>query len=182
MFCGSIAPTSDPIVTARLVVRAPRPSDLRGLVATVDDVVRRANGWTPETERQLLGVVRLEGGVAGDVGTHVVCDRGGVVVGEASARRQDEGDAWELGWWIGPALRRQGYATELVTALVQRLHDLGVDDVVFGTTADNLAVQAIAAKVGAVATSTGPHRLPDGTEPESIWFRHRVTAGYVPPP
>ncbi len=170
VFCGSIAPIHRPIVTARLVVRCVQPEDRAAVAATIDDEVRRANGWTPGNEVALLRAVAE--GYGADLGRLVVCDRAGSVLGELQVQPHLPGDAWELGWWIGSAHRGQGLATEAVRAAVDRCHDLGIREVTFGTRADNVAVCRIAASVGAVVGSRGTHRLPDGSTPETIWFVH----------
>jgi RimJ/RimL family protein N-acetyltransferase len=173
VFCGSVAPAHRPIVTPRLVVRGARPDDAAELAATIDAEVRDRNGWTPGTELALLRSV--EAGFGTDLGRLVVCDRDGGVVGEAQAWRRPDSDRWELGWWIGPAHRNQGFATEAVGAVLARCHDLEIRSVTFGCRADNLAVLAIAARVGAVVESSGPHQLPDGSTPDAVWFVHERT-------
>jgi RimJ/RimL family protein N-acetyltransferase len=169
---GSIAPVDDPIRTDRLLIRAPTPADQDGLVATIDDEVRRANGWTALAERSIVVPIGWSDGFAGDTGVLVLCDAAGTVLGEANARPRSDRDAWEIGWWIGPAWRRQGFATEAAGGLIERLHERGVATVVFGCRADNVAIVRLAASVGAETESTGPFALPDGSQPDAVWFVH----------
>jgi hypothetical protein len=42
-----------------------------------------------------------------------------------------------------------------------------------GTSAENVAVQRIAAKLDAVEVERGPYGLPDGSTIESIWYELR---------
>lgn len=174
-FTGSVA--DDPITTPRLVIRAVRSDDAQALRATIDDEVRRANGWTRRTERQILRLVRRD--LASHLGVLVITDHQDEVVGEAQANPRPDGSAWEIGWWVGPGHRGQGHATEAVGALVARLHDRGASKVVFGTAADNVAIRRIAEKLGAVVESNAPVRLPDGSTPAAIWYAH---GRYVPQP
>ena len=93
------------------------------VAATIDDVVKRTNGWTSVMARnQSLAIER------GLAPTHrVICELGAGVVGVISTYTLDQLTTarCQLGFWIGPSGRGKGYGTEAVTAFVEHLHTSG---------------------------------------------------------
>ena len=71
----------------------------------------------------------------------------------------------EIGYSVVPAARNQGYASELVLALVNRaFEDPSVHEVIAHTTASNLASIKVLLRCGF-------HRVGSNIEPESVLFR-----------
>jgi RimJ/RimL family protein N-acetyltransferase len=163
----------DGLRTERLVLRRSRPRDAAGYGATVDDEVVEANGWPSGMREAAMEAIATRG--VGRLASEVVITHGktGELLGAMSIDCTDEDHTTcELGWWLGPGARRQGYGTEAVRAVLPALQAAGVHRVRIGTSPDNLAVQRIAQRVGAKPLPNRPHVLPDGTTVESAWFAH----------
>ncbi|TIV68851.1 MAG: GNAT family N-acetyltransferase [Mesorhizobium sp.] len=96
------------LATERLVMRAPRESDLEQLVALADNrhvaemLARMPHPYGEAEARAFLAMASSR--------------RAGIVVGCAGLNTTDRG--LELGYWIGEPYWKRGYATEAAHALV----------------------------------------------------------------
>ena len=163
------------VETERLVLRRVTPADTGGLARTMDQVMLTANGWTAQQASDFLGQATLLA-TAGLLSTNaVIANRAtGEIIGEIGCRNLDFDErSCEIGWWIGPAARRRGCATEAVVAMVRTLHGVGFRRIWIGTSPDNVAVQRTAATIGAQLVKTQRrHKLPNGKVMRSLWFAH----------
>ena len=71
-----------------------------------------------------------------------------------------------------PAARSRGLGTGALNAVVQSLHQAGIRTIELGTAQSNEAMVKCITNVGAVQVRQGRTRLPDGSEPMSLWFEH----------
>jgi RimJ/RimL family protein N-acetyltransferase len=150
------------VTTPRLRVRPARPADAEGLVATVDDAMREANGWRDHEVAALVREVRRRGGGPGwyvELVLEAAAD--GTIVGGLSLESRPDA-AVALGWWLGPDHRGQGLGTEAVTAVCATLLGAGVPRVEIATDEANTAVQRVVARVGGVEVRRELRELPDG--------------------
>ena len=156
--------------TPRLRIRPVEPQDAGPYAATVDDEFRRENGWTQSTETDWIRCLCSPLGLAKSMGYFVIERADGEIVGGLSAQLVDRAMAFQLGWWVRPDQRRQGYAKEAVIAFAAGLHREGAERLIFGTRTTNVANHRLAAAIG--ATSLGPSlfALPNGEQVESDWF------------
>lgn len=132
-----------------LVLRPPAPGDEPALRALHEELrpegfdVLLAQGSWPEVlaqvEREASGVGRAEGRVRADF---LVAEVDGVVVGRVSVRHELNAflrlEGGHIGYAVGPAHRRKGYATEMLRQAVERLAALGVDRVLVTCDDDNV--------------------------------------------
>ncbi|MEM9778897.1 MAG: GNAT family N-acetyltransferase [Pseudomonadota bacterium] len=171
---SSTGPTADrvaalaaliPVVeTPRLRLRAPRIEDFETYIACLLDAddtpeetwldfnqmvaswpLRGFGPWTIETpDRRPIGLVPLD---------------------------HEFGDPEpEIGWFLTPAVRGQGLATEAArAALTQILGPMGFASIVSYIDVDNAASRAVAARLGGTLVTSGAHPHPDV-------LTHRYTA------
>ena len=143
-----------------LVLRPPRPSDEAALVALHEEL--RAEGFDvlmtdgsfadflEKTRREASGTDLPEGRVRSDF---LVADVDGAVVGRVSVRHELNdfllAEGGHVGYGVGRAHRRRGYATEMLRQSVVRLAALGVDRVLVTCDEDNVgSARAIEANGG----------------------------------
>ncbi|MEV6102586.1 GNAT family N-acetyltransferase [Nocardia sp. NPDC051981] len=164
------------VESARLLVRPPVPQDAVALAATIDAEMLAGNGWTERNARVMVKAVGAGHPTPGLLVFEARSD--GALVGGASVQPSDSDESSRtLGWWIGPQHRRAGYASEVVAALVEAIHDAGFPTVEIGTTESNLAVQRICDRIGATERDRRAQPLPNGSVVPGIWYEHRqVTA------
>lgn len=157
----------------RVLLRRCRRRDVAARLATVDDEVVITNGW-PEGLREESGRLLRVPGNWRLVDEVLITDRRTrSVVGVLSVEAIDEdARSCELGWWVGPGARRQGYGTAAVQLALQALHGAGIHQVRIGTSRDNVAVQRVLERVGARPLPSRSHVLPNGTTIDALWFAH----------
>ena len=172
-----IGPAIDgpPLRTARLVLRPVEAADAEAAMASLDEEAMTSNGWTAVTRAGWERVLVLDG-VGAAHGDVAICRHDGTFVGLITVRCP-VGRGWEVGWWLAPDERRKGYGTEAIGELVDHLHARGIPAVRVGTSADNVAVQKVMARLGAVEDERVPHTLPDGSTIDSIWYVLRAPEG-----
>jgi RimJ/RimL family protein N-acetyltransferase len=161
--------------TERLVLRRVTPADSPGLSLTMDALMLTTNGWTAQHASNFLAQAATLA-AHGLVSTQAAITNRttGDILGEIGCRNVDlDRRSCEVGWWIGPAARGQGYGTEAVTAMVRALHDVGIRRIWIGTAPDNVAVRRTAATIGArLVKEARRHKLPNGIVTPSLWFAH----------
>ncbi len=143
-----------------LVLRPPRPADepaLRALHEELEpegfDVLLADGSWEDvlaQVEREASGVGLPTGRVRADF---LVAEVDGVVVGRVSVRHELNAslmvEGGHVGYAVGPAHRRRGYATEMLRQSVARLAGLGVTRVLVTCDDDNVgSARAIEANGG----------------------------------
>ncbi len=156
------------IRTERLVLRPPRPSDIRAVVdACQDPDIPRfiplvpvpygdddARGWLEAVERDWQET---------DERTFAICREDDVLIGAVTVRLREGG---AVGYWLSPAARGQGLMTEAVRAVARWARDeCGIERLCLWTHPDNRASQAVAERAGFTRTGLGEHEPPfqDGT-------------------
>lgn len=108
-------------------------------------------------EQEAAGVDLPDGRVPCDF---LLADLDGTVVGRASIRHQlnDFLLNWggHVGYGVGPAHRRRGYATEILRQSVQRLAALGVERVLVTCDDDNVGSAGVIEACGGVLEDVRP--------------------------
>lgn len=61
-----------------------------------------------------------------------------------------KGNTIEIGYVIYPTYWNQGYATEMLTALIQKIYEMGYEEVLTGAFEENIASQRVMQKSGMV--------------------------------
>lgn len=168
-----------PLLSARLRLRPLTEADVPRLVALLDDreVVKYTatipHPYGPEDARLFIAAQesrRLAGqGIA--LGLERSVD--GLLIG-AIGFGLDDGDAPELGYWLGREFWGQGYLPEAVRRLCRHLFDdLGLTSLWAATHPDNLASGRVLEKSGFLAQGRHPCAMPargDGVAVDSPKF------------
>jgi RimJ/RimL family protein N-acetyltransferase len=174
--------TTEVVRTQRLVLRPHREDDVAAIHRACQDAdVQRwltalpfpytlddARTWATEVApreraegRGLPVVLAAEGELVGAGGAHLVAGRLGP----------------EIGYWIAPWARRQGYATEAAAGLATWALGHGAPRVHLYTDVDNIASQAVARRAGfteeGVARSCLEYR--DGSRADAVLFGRLAT-------
>jgi RimJ/RimL family protein N-acetyltransferase len=145
-------------------------ADARAYGDTIDDEVIRANGWPPRSVRQVRRMASYPL-VAAESGQLVICDDHGRLVGGLSLTKADAGDGTaQLGCWIGPRDRGRGHGALAIAAAAGLARRSGIRELRMGTARTNVAMIRSFEKAGAACVESRPHRLPDGTVVDSLWF------------
>jgi RimJ/RimL family protein N-acetyltransferase len=141
--------------TARLVLRRPGEADVASIVELANDwdVVRRL-GRLPHPYGLADARYFLEAVVPRELCWAITDRTARAVLGVVGLR--PEGDAAELGYWLGRRHWGQGIATEAAAAVVRTaFDDLGLARLVAGHFADNPASGRVLGKLGFVETGRG---------------------------
>ena len=167
------AATTEPVVTERLVLRPPRPGDAPAYAACMDADMMAANGWTEATRRKAITrmhhVNRLP-----LLDVTVIADRvTDNLLGSISIHQIDRAaGSCEMGWFMAPHARGQGYGSEALRAALAAMHQKGFRRITIGTNVDNGPARRVLERVGAAQVGTKPHTLPNGETVASIWYAH----------
>jgi RimJ/RimL family protein N-acetyltransferase len=151
-------PPPDRVEAGAVVLRRVRASDAGAIAAAVGASLEHLRPWMPwataeaaERGNQLARVAEAdhdwESGL-GYVYSVLTADLG-TLVGEIAMHRRDEGQSFELGYWIAAGQARRGYGTlagEAITSVALGLP--GVDRVEIHCDAANVASAAVARKLG----------------------------------
>ncbi|HVV92122.1 MAG TPA: GNAT family N-acetyltransferase [Hyphomicrobiales bacterium] len=110
------------IVTARLVLRRPRPADAERLAVLANDRAIADNTALiphPYTLADARAFIAMAGG-SGAKPVFVACLAAApdVLIGSAGLDGRGATGGGELGYWVGAPFRGQGFATEMAHALV----------------------------------------------------------------
>jgi RimJ/RimL family protein N-acetyltransferase len=151
-------PPPDRVNAGDVVLRRVRASDAGAIAAAVGASLDHLRPWMPwataeaaDRVNQLARVAEAdhdwESGL-GYVYSVLTADQG-TLVGEIAMHRRDEGQSFELGYWIAAGQARRGYgslAGEAITLVALGLP--GVDRVEIHCDAANVASAAVARKLG----------------------------------
>jgi aminoglycoside 6'-N-acetyltransferase len=146
---------SEPLVTARLLLRRSIPEDAEAISAyRSDPQVHRYQGWQrtdPESVRaEILEMAGRQPGEPGWVQFSVIERATGRLIGDVGLSGvAGEPGVVKVGYTIAPAFQGRGYGTEAIRALVAYAFDvLGAEVVRAYADADNTASHRVAEKVG----------------------------------
>lgn len=161
----------DGLETERMVVRRPVVADAPAIDALVDQEMIEANGLSKDHVR-FMTRARRHPRLVEEVTGMLLCDRAtGQVLGEVTLASCDtKRQICELGWWLGPPFRNQGYGTEALRAVLPALHASGIVEVRIGTSAENAAVVHVLDKLGLHRLPSELHKLPNGTTVATFWY------------
>lgn len=132
----------------RLALRTVRPADHEFIARNLNSPNVRHEGYqdvrTPVSEDDVAATVERD-----DTHVFLAC-RGETPVGSTSLKRIDlEGRKAELGYWIAPDQRDNGYATEAADlCLTHAFDELGLHKVWARTVGDNEASNRVLEKLG----------------------------------
>jgi len=136
------------LATARLVLRAPRRSDVKAIATLVNDrriaanTARIPHPYAIEDAEQFIAAVNKREGEACFV---ITLD--GAPIGMCSVDLREDGP--ELGYWLGVAYWGRGFATEAVRALIDyAFDDLEHDTLISGARVNNPASRRVLEKCG----------------------------------
>jgi RimJ/RimL family protein N-acetyltransferase len=136
------------LATARLVLRAPRRSDVKAIAILVNDrriaanTARIPHPYTIEDAEQFIAAINKPEGEACFV---ITLD--GAPIGICSVDLREDGP--ELGYWLGVAYWGRGFATEAVRALIDHAFgDLEHDTLISGARVNNPASRRVLEKCG----------------------------------
>jgi RimJ/RimL family protein N-acetyltransferase len=137
------------IRTARLLLRAPAPSDAARIALLAGDYdVASMTGTIPHPYNEKMAAEWIASVLAGEEGVVFAIERSGELIGCTGYRAFGKDHA-ELGYWIGKPYWGMGYATEAVRALVLHAFEAdGFDYLTAGHFRDNPASERIIAKLG----------------------------------
>jgi RimJ/RimL family protein N-acetyltransferase len=189
---GRAAPAPHVLHLDQLVLRPLEVDDHDDHMATIDDEVRRWQGYDDLTIANLVPSLPFLNRPRSCPWAFVVCDPDGSVIGSDSFVPSDrQPNEVELGWWLGPTGRGRGLGTASLLAMLDYLYrHLDVRSVRMGTSTDNERARRQIEASGAVVTGEELRTLPNGETVISIWYRHinpRVTGdplvehGWAPP-
>jgi RimJ/RimL family protein N-acetyltransferase len=145
--------------TARLVLRAPRPADVKAIARLANDrrvaenTARIPHPYGVDDAEQFITSVNRRDGEA----TFAVVLKG-ELIGMCSVEPR-EGSA-EIGYWIAVPHWGHGYATEAVRALIDHAFgELGYDALQAGARVSNPASRRVLEKCGFQWTGVGLYRI-----------------------
>jgi RimJ/RimL family protein N-acetyltransferase len=163
------------ITTERLSLEALRVEDAGEMAVVLDDErLHEFTGGRPASEDELRAhYARLVAGPArpDEVWLNwIVCRRAdsrAVGTVQATLTSRDGRRRASVAWVVGTRWQRQGFASEAARALVQRLRDEGIDEIVAQIHPNHRASAAVAARAGLEPTD-------DRVDGERVW---RLPAG-----
>ncbi len=147
--------------TERLILRAPRPGDVKAVAALVNDrriaenTARIPYPYKISDAEAFLASVNRNGGET----VFLITLPNGMPVGACGMTPQER-QAPELGYWLGVKHWGKGYATEAVHALVDyAFGDLGYESLQSGARVTNPASRRVLEKCGFQWTGVGLYRI-----------------------
>ena len=136
------------LATARLVLRAPRRSDVNAIATLVNDrriaanTARIPHPYAIEDAEQFIAAVNKR---EGEACFAITLD--GMPIGICSVDLREDGP--ELGYWLGVAYWGRGFATEAVRALIDHAFgDLEHEALISGARVNNPASRRVLEKCG----------------------------------
>jgi RimJ/RimL family protein N-acetyltransferase len=136
------------LATARLVLRAPRRSDVKAIAILVNDrriaanTARIPHPYAIEDAEQFIDAVNKR---EGEACFAITLD--GAPIGICSVDLREDGP--ELGYWLGVAYWGRGFATEAVRALIDHAFgDLEHETLISGARVNNPASRRVLEKCG----------------------------------
>lgn len=147
------------------------PADVDQTIEAMDQTFLQSNGWTNQTRNAATRHLRRKN--PGELGYITVCRSDGPVIGWGVVDGVVPDQArCSLGFSLHPSARSRGLGTGALDAVLQSLHQAGIRTIELGTAQSNEAMVKCITNVGAVQVRQAPTRLPDGSEPMSLWFEH----------
>jgi RimJ/RimL family protein N-acetyltransferase len=146
--------------TARLVLRAPRLGDAKTIATLANDRHIAENTARIPHPYKLSAAKDWIGGVnkSPDEEQYVITLPDGTLIGACGIESRD--DAPSLGYWLGQAFWRKGYATEAVRALIDHAFgDLEHDELQSSARVTNPASRHVLEKCGFQWTGVGLCRI-----------------------
>jgi RimJ/RimL family protein N-acetyltransferase len=169
--------TTEVVRTERLVLRPYRPDDEDAVLAACQDPeIQRwihllPSPYTREDAREFVAEAAPGARAAGRA-LIVAIEAGGVLVGSSGVHFGDGKLGPEIGYWIAPEARGEGYATETAQALAEWALDRGAPRVHLIADVRNTPSQAVARRAGfsqeGVLRSAIPYR--EGTRGDAALF------------
>jgi RimJ/RimL family protein N-acetyltransferase len=168
------------VATERMLLRCWEPADAPALKEAVDSSLEHLRPWLPwawHDPQPLAEKVALLRRFRGqfDLGQDFVYGAfsrdGAEVVGGTGLHTRQDGDAYEIGYWIRASRAGQGLATELSAALTRVAFELcHVDRVEIRVDPANAASLAVPRKLGYGEEALLARRLPGraGEEPRDV--------------
>ena len=155
-----LEPRSVPVLeTERLTLRAPRRPDGKAIVRLVNDrrvaenTARIPYPYRLDDAESFIAAANRQAGEA----TFTIL-RQGELIGMCAVEPRQDGP--EIGYWLGTAHWRQGYATEAVRALLDHAFgELGHETLQAGARISNPASRRVLEKCGFQWTGVGLYRI-----------------------
>jgi RimJ/RimL family protein N-acetyltransferase len=148
--------------TERLVLRAPRSEDAKALTTLAND--RRIAENTlrlphPYALADAHGFIAFASGAADEAVFLITARSSGAILGCCGVAGLD-GEAPEIGYWLGVAHWGKGHATEAARALIDHAFgDLGCEVLAGGARVSNPASRRVLEKCGFQWTGVGLYRI-----------------------
>ncbi|MHC5307623.1 GNAT family N-acetyltransferase [Bartonella sp. LJL80] len=148
------------LVTERLVLRQPHVEDMDAIADLANN--RRVSAMLqkmpyPYTRKHAAEfILRAVAGELGHCVYAITFAENGSFIGSCSIKDREEGDGLELGYWIGQPYWKNGYATEVVSCLVDaafRASD--IDELYVSCFSANVASRRVILKSGFRFLGTG---------------------------
>lgn len=171
--------------TGRMLFRNPEAADRQTLIGLYNDpVTQAANHWNEDVVKTTVELLRSPTGFAEWASVSMVGVRrsDGEMVGLATLGTESGPgrEGLSIGLQMVPAFRGQGYATELLAAMISSTRELTDGDVWIGTATDNEPIIHMMKSLGyAPEANTAPYAAPNGTAVASHWYQ--VGAGAPAP-
>jgi RimJ/RimL family protein N-acetyltransferase len=147
--------------TERLILRAPRLEDAQAIATLVNDrriaenTARIPHPYALADAQAFLTVANAGGGEI----VFLITTRSGSIVGCCGIAKLD-GEAPEIGYWLGVSFWGNGYATEATRAVIDHAFgELGYDTLLAGARVSNPASRRVLEKCGFQWTGVGLYRI-----------------------
>jgi RimJ/RimL family protein N-acetyltransferase len=174
MLSSDLGPT---LVTERLILRPPVAEDFDPYAQLLaDESTARFIGGVQPRSVAWRGFLTMTGAwVIQGFSYFAVVERAtGQWVGRVGPMKPEGWPGTEVAWSLGGAFHGKGYATEAATAAIDWVFEhLGWTEVIHSIHPDNVASQAVAARLGSVNRGCGQMPAPYEAEPIDIWGQSR---------
>jgi len=120
-----------PIRTSRLLMRPMTPGDAAVFAAYRDDPeTARYQDWdlpySVDDALRMIGRQDADGWPVPGEWIQLAIEHGGSLVGDVAVRVAEDGASAQIGYTLSPTSRGQGFATEAVSAVLERLRGTGI--------------------------------------------------------
>lgn len=146
--------------TARLILRPPQLQDAKAIAALANDIriaqntLRLPHPYTVADAEKFIASTEGEGEVA-----FIVTLRSGALIGIAGIAKLN-GNAPELGYWLGVPFWGHGYATEAARAVIDHAFtEIGCEQLQSGARISNPASRRVLEKCGFQWCGVGLYRI-----------------------
>ena len=161
---GFVTRLPEPIVTTRLVLRAPNRGDVTAMARLANN--KNIHKWVarlphPYGEADALAFIDRIARGPGEHAYSILTDDGGLI-GVIGLQLKADAPV-EIGYWLGEVYWGLGYASEALAGLIAALDAAGCDRIAARAMSSNLASCSVLKKSGFVETSRrtescGPHK------------------------